>query len=460
MLARNLAVRIGGKMRLLRAAIAVVAALALLLGAATLASAQDDPSGTSYITPFPEGDIYKLQAYGDVFAEGLLNGLTESLAAETRVQIPRRHRAIQGLTRLDFEEEIKSEEASRDPVHIAVVMLGIYDRNHIRVGPGSRERMILASEEWREEYGRRVDRLIKTLKRRGAAIYWVGLPLMRRYEVNDPVQLMNDIVRERAHLNGIKYIDITAHFADEAGNYSAYGPDVSGRQRLLREADGVLFTWAGNRKLAHFVEQEIKRDLTQAKNDRSIPLAGTEAEQKRISALKPKPAAPDGAWKGTVNASKDGKSSVKAGPPGTPETLGEQKADNGRITLRSVGASGREELVTVDIVRPAIPAAVVALVTRKETGDKASQVGDVIADDIGGGLVVLSSITPSGLGSSGVARSIAPSQTPFYQVLIKGERPPPKAGRADDFTWPPPEPDIAVEPVPARARPSPSRISK
>ena len=106
---------------------------------------------------------------------------------------------------------------------------------------------------------------------------------MRRYEVNDPAQMMNDIVRDKTYLNGIKFIDIQAHFADEAGNYAAYGPDITGKQRLLREADGVLFTPAGNRKLALFVEQEIKRDLTQAKNERAIPLAGNEAEQKRIS---------------------------------------------------------------------------------------------------------------------------------------------------------------------------------
>ena len=44
-----------------------------------------------------------------------------------------------------------------------------------------------------------------------------------------------------------------------------------------------MFTYAGNRKLALFVEQEIKRDLTQAKAERAIPLAGNELEQKRIA---------------------------------------------------------------------------------------------------------------------------------------------------------------------------------
>ena len=122
-------------------------------------------------------------------------------------------------------------------------------------------------------------------------MYWVGQPVMRRPDVNEPAQAMNDIAREKAYLNGAKFIDIQAHFADDGGNYAPYGPDITGKQRLLREADGVLFTYFGYRKLAHFVEQEIKRDLLQAKNERAIPLAGSEAEQKRVNSLKPRTAA-------------------------------------------------------------------------------------------------------------------------------------------------------------------------
>ena len=339
-------------------------------------------------------------------------------------------------------------------MHIGVVMVGVSDRIHIR--SGNRDRLVLGSPEWREEYGRRADRLIKTLKRRGVAIYWVGQPIMRRSEANDPAQMMNDIVRDKAYLNGVKFIDIQAQFADEAGNYTAYGPDITGKQRLLREADGVLFTQAGNRKLALFVEQEIKRDLTQAKTERAIPLAGNENEQKRVNALRPRPATnPDPTWKDatTTTVTKDAKA---GGQPKAPDTTGEQKADNGRITIKSIGAGGREESVTLDILRPAIPAAVVSLITRKETGDRPSQMGDVVADEVGGGVVVLSSITPTG-SVSAVNRRLAPSLSPYYQVLIKGEPVSPKPGRADDFTWPRVEYELAPEPAQRAPRASGSK---
>jgi len=437
-------------MRALGATLTAIIML-LALPPAVPAPAQEEPAGTSYITPFPEGDVYKLQAYGDPFAEGLLAGLSEAFAGDTRLDISRRHRALAGLARAEFDDEMKAEEANKDTFHIGVVMLGFWDRIHMRVS--SRDRLPLGSSEWREEYGKRVDRLIKTLKRKGIALYWVGLPIMRRYDVNETAQAMNDIVRERTYLNGVKFIDIQAQFADEAGNYAPYGPDISGKQRLLREADGMLFTAAGNRKLALFVEQEIKRDLNLAKNERAIPLAGNETEQKRVAALRPRPAGEAGAgWKGTLAVASDGKSASPKAAAGAREapvadSSNDQKADNGRITLKSIGAGGREEAVTVDIPRPAIPSAVVALVTRKESSDRPSQMGDVVADDVGDGLVVLSSITPATTIGPGPNRRLAPSLSPYYQVLIKGERPTPKPGRADDFAWPRPEPELGMDPA-------------
>ena len=115
--------------------------------------------------------------------------------------------------------------------------------------------------------------------------------------------------------------------------------------------------------------------------------------------------------------------------------------------------------MSVDIPRPAIPSAVIALMTRKESSDRPSQMGDVVADDVGDGLVVLSSITPAATTGSGPARRLAPSLSPYYQVLIKGERLSPKPGRADDFSWPKAEPEMVVEPpAPAKRLPRPPRV--
>jgi uncharacterized protein len=449
----------------MRACLAKLAVLgALLLAPQSAALGQEQFPGTSYITPFPAGDIYRVQVYGDAFAEGLLGGLVDALADDARVQLQRKRRPLAGITRPEFEAEMKAEEASQDTVHIAVVMVGYSDRWNMRLSP--REFIPPGSPPWRAEYGRRVDRLIKMLKRRGTAIYWVGLPIMRLPAVNEPAQAANDVVREKAYLNGVKYIDITPHFSDEAGNYTPYGPDIAGKQRIVRDPEGTLFTWVGYRKLAHFVEREIKRDLTQARSERAIPLAGGDAEQKRIAALRPRPS-PDTSWRGSLAPTKEAtvketgkappKSGTSAGPASpVPDGPAESKADPGRISLRTVTSSGREETVTVELPRPAIPAAVLQLITRRDSGDRPSQMGDALADDVGGGLVVLSSVTP--VASPGAPRKAMPGQ-PYYQVWFKGERLPPRPGRSDDFAWPRVDAEVAIEPPGGPPRPAATKAA-
>jgi hypothetical protein len=280
---------------------------------------------------------------------------------------------------------------------------------------------------------------MKILKKRNVAAYWVGLPNVRRTEANVDVQMMNDIIRERTYLNGMKFIDAYAGFIDETGGYSPYGPDVTGKIRLLREGDGVYFTQEGNRKLAHFVERDLRRDLNQAKADRSIPLAGSEAEQAKINPDKAKLAAPaPGAGIATPGQpAVSAATSAAASPQPAAQASGEQKADNGKISLRTVNQAGHEEVVTLDIVRPPIPASVVALVTRRESPDRPSQIGESLVDQIAGGLTVMSTVALSANPGSGRAqRGLSPAQTPYFRVLFKGERLTPRPGRADDSSWP------------------------
>lgn len=427
--------------RVLGCGLALVGAAVALLVSQTvpsaLAQSADDASGSSYITPFPVGEQYKLRVIGDEFGDGVNVALAEALGGDPRLDIEKKTVWMSGLSRPDSEAELQNvtQAAARDKPHVAVIMLGGQDRWSYRSPNGKRHPV--GTAEWRAVYTRRADDLIRGLKSAGTAIYWVGLPIMRRGELNEAVQAINDVIRERAYLNGVRYIDVYAGFTDEQGEYNAYGPDLAGKTRLLRDADGMHMTDAGYQKLAHFVERELKRDLAQAKNERAIPLAGSEAEQATINPNK-LPVKPAGAplWQTTTS----GNTAV-----GTPVAgnSGDQRADNSRINLKMRGADGREQVLPVDIVRPAIPAAVITLVTRRESADKPSQMGDQVIDQIPGGLTVMSSITPAGEGAVGIAArsKVAPTQTPFFRVLVKGERIAARPGRADDVSWPRPVPD-------------------
>jgi uncharacterized protein len=439
---------------------AVVALLLapLMLATTSLAPRQaaaqtEETFGASFLPPFPEGDVYKLQLVGDAMAEGMLTGIVEAFSSDTRVVLTRKHRPLPGLARLEAEDDLKiiEELAIKDAHHITIVMLGVADRTQIRTT--ANKRISMGTPEWRAEYARRVDRLIKALKRRGGAVYWVGLPVVAKSDWNEEIQTINDIVRDRAYINSIKYIDAFAGFADENGAFNRYGPDLAGKFQLLRATDGVQFTAVGNRKLAHFPEREIKRDISQARTERAVPLAGAEPEQRKVAPLKSSEAAPGSAIAGLGRPGGDGRaawtaqSNVAATAPAPLPSSGqaEQRSDNSRVALKIIGANGRDETVTVDLLRPAIPASVIQLMARNGSPEKATQVGDTVQETMRGGLVVLSSITPANDGGAGGRSKLSPTQTPYFKVMVKGERMQPRPGRADDFRWP--RTDIAPEPM-------------
>lgn len=423
---------------------AVLAGLVVLLALAAPAVAQvADDGSPSYLIPLQAGEAHRTLVVGDSLAEGMHAALLDALAGDPRVEIDRKPRWMSGFSRAEHAEELKdlAQALQRNKQHLVVVLTGTQDRWSLRTPEG--RRFVVGSREWRDGYSRLVDEAMRLLKADGRVVYWVGLPIMRREEVNAAAVAVNEILRERAYLNGVKFIDVFAGFADENGEYSAYGPDLAGKIRQLRDRDGITMTEAGYAKLAHFVETELKRDLAQAAADRALPLAGDETEQARIRPVA-KPAArsaPIDVAAGETRAGAGGAAVNDAA------TLSDQKAETSRLSIKSPGRDGREETVTVEIVRPAIPAAVLALVTRRESPDKAAAMGDSVVDQIPGGLTVMSSITPAGDAASGSRQKLSPAQTPYFRVLVKGERLTPRPGRADDTSWPKPEP----EPEPKRA---------
>lgn len=125
------------------------------------------------------------------------------------------------------------------------------------------------SEKWGELYSRRIDEMIGVLKAKGVPVLWVGLPSIRGTRATSDVVYLNDLYRGRAEKAGVAYVDVWDGFVDDAGNYGNYGADFEGQTRRLRTGDGVHFTRAGARKLAHYAEREIRRLMLA----RATPLA-------------------------------------------------------------------------------------------------------------------------------------------------------------------------------------------
>ena len=125
------------------------------------------------------------------------------------------------------------------------------------------------SERWIELYKKKIEDMIGVLKAKGVPILWVGLPALRGPKATSDMLFLDALYRESASKAGITYVDVWDGFVDEAGRFMQQGPDFEGQTRRLRTGDGVFFTKPGARKLAHYVDREIKRLLA----NRALPVA-------------------------------------------------------------------------------------------------------------------------------------------------------------------------------------------
>ena len=124
-------------------------------------------------------------------------------------------------------------------------------------------------QRWVELYVKKIEEMIGVLKTKGVPVLWVGLPVVRGPKATADTLFLDSLYRDAAGKAGITYVDVWDGFVDEAGRFLQQGPDFEGQIRRLRAYDGVYFTKAGARKLAHYVEREITRLLAA----RSAPIA-------------------------------------------------------------------------------------------------------------------------------------------------------------------------------------------
>jgi hypothetical protein len=272
-----------------------------------------------------------IMVFGDSMADWLAYGLEQAFADSPDIGILRRHRTSSGLIRTEVRNDQRGEypdwpQAAKEMIaaqkpKFVVMMIGLNDRKQIKEAaqpvrakpgaspdpetsdpaareldtpeprpapepataaaesPGSRgaKTFEFRTDDWSEAYSRRIDDTIAALKTSGVPIFWVGLPPLRAGRAAADIPFLNDLYRSRSDKAGIVYVDVWDGFVDEDGRFAQSGPDFEGQTRRLRAGDGVHFTQAGARKLAHFVEREIDRWLSARAASMALPVEDTKA---------------------------------------------------------------------------------------------------------------------------------------------------------------------------------------
>jgi hypothetical protein len=336
----------------------------------------------------PPEAAFVIDVFGDSLGQLVAQGLQEAYADRPEITIVRKAKGDTGLVTNDFYDWPKSVRellASNEKISMAVMMIGSNDRQQIRDG---NQRYEPLSAKWKELYGNRVEEIAKAFKEKKIPLVWVGLPISKSERLAGDYSEINEIYRERAAKQDATFVDIWEAFGDSRGLYNAFGPDVNGVIVKLRAMDGVHFTKPGARKVAHFVEGEVKRqfDLTKPKTEPgAAPLEGlptplAPAEEAPAASAAPAPPAGSNASAPAAGGQQAALPPQPAGPPPPPPKP----------------ASG-----------PILP-------------------------------LTIAPIAPGGdLARRGRARdSSADAQALLDRAIARGQGLEPKPNRADDFSWP------------------------
>lgn len=194
---------------------------------------------------------------GDSVADGLATGLTEAFADAPELGVKRYVKANAGLVRTDYHDFVAAarQAVADGPLAYAVIEVGVNDRQPFL---DARDLAPL-SPGWNRLYVARIDALLAPFKEKNVPVYWVGLAPSESVRASSDHIALNALARERVEAAGGTYVDVWEGFVDENGDYAAVGPQLDGRTGRLRLDDGVHFSRAGARKLAHYVEQELRK---------------------------------------------------------------------------------------------------------------------------------------------------------------------------------------------------------
>lgn len=201
----------------------------------------------------------RIGVFGDSMADGLYAGLYRDLRDQPKVTVSKFSEVSTGLSRYDYVDvQAKTRrQLDEQPIDAAVVLFGTNDAQGIDTGG---QVHAFGSDGWKAAYGKRIDDLVTLLRSRDVAVYWVGLPRMKRAGFDGRMTLINEVVEARMQALGVPYVATAGLTSNGEGGYEAYLPDDSGRRVLMRANDGIHMSMAGYLRISAPVAERLKRD--------------------------------------------------------------------------------------------------------------------------------------------------------------------------------------------------------
>jgi hypothetical protein len=164
-----------------------------------------------------------------------------------------------GLARpdkLNWPAQAKADMAQYDP-EVVVMGFGGNDAQDMSTDDGT---VHVGTKEWRAEYQRRVAQVLDAVEGRGRTVYWIGLPITTRGNIEEAAPAMAQAVQAEVSARPwAHYIDSRKTLSPD-GTYTAYLPNASGKEVKVREDDGVHPNLAGAARMVEPMVAALRKE--------------------------------------------------------------------------------------------------------------------------------------------------------------------------------------------------------
>jgi len=216
-----------------------IAAWLFLYGSITLAAESASP--------------HTIGVFGDSLGDGVWSGLYVVLKKHPEDHLFRYSKVGTGLTKPDYESWFGefTKQLDADHISVAVIMFGANDQESIR--DENRKGYLFQSEGWKRTYSAHVDAILGELSKRHIQAIWLGIPILRKDDLNKGADYLNQIFQDSAQKAGATFLPLTDDFKGPDGGFASHLPDSAGHMKQVRADDGIHFTPWGYQLVAEKV---------------------------------------------------------------------------------------------------------------------------------------------------------------------------------------------------------------
>jgi uncharacterized protein len=193
---------------------------------------------------------------GDSLGNDLGWGLARQLGHDHAVRLVQADKSSSGLLTpwfYDWSQKEKVLLAQYKP-QLVIITFGANDEQNFRVDGHV---LAFGSTPWVTAYTELVTKIATAATKTGAYVLWVGMPIMQPNGYRQGMELINSVFANVAtNVAGMTFLPTWKLFANAQGQFED-AARVNDVPSLLREADGIHFSYVGENVFATYVTRNI-----------------------------------------------------------------------------------------------------------------------------------------------------------------------------------------------------------